>query len=392
MHDDGYISSIDDLAEREASRTAEDSQLRNVAQLQTVILEGFMEHLPRIPRYAVAGLVPLRHVTLLSAHGGSGKSILALAWCAHVACGQVWAGRTMRGPAKAVFVSLEDEAGLVVDRLRRIVDQCNLNEGMVSRNVRILDGTATDGAMVFETAGRKLIPTAIMGEVEAASVDAALVIIDNASDAFAGDEINRRQVRSFVSHLAAIARESDCGMVLIAHVDKMSAKHGGNGNTYSGSTAWHNSARSRLALVDSDGLIELRQEKHNLGKLADPIALKFTDAGVIIPCARTDASSSVNDEQRNAMDCDKVFKTLQAAGEAGVAVPANTSGPATGWHALQLLPELPAEYRTKEGKARVHAALVRLCRETRIIRESYVGSNRNTRERYVLTQTLTQGA
>jgi len=47
--------------------------------------------------------------------------------------------------------------------------------------------------------------------------------------------------------------------------------------TFSGSTAWNNSARSRWAMVKSadDAEIILRHEKSNLGPLQQPIALEF---------------------------------------------------------------------------------------------------------------------
>jgi hypothetical protein len=391
MHADAvsYIDSIDALADREAAMLEQQAIEQQVTEPQAprltpVSLDGFMAHAPQIQRYVIAGLVPLRHVTLLSAHGGSGKSQLAIEWCAHVACGHPWAGRTVRGPAKAVFVSLEDEASLVLDRLRRIVDEYSLDEGMVGRNVRIFDGTGTDGAMVVEVAGRRLVPTAIMAEVEAASVGAALVVIDNASDAFAGDEINRRQVRAFVSHLATIARDADAGMLLLAHIDKMAAKYGAAGNSYSGSTAWHNSARSRLALVDTNGFLELLQEKLNLGKLSDPIPLKFTDAGVIVPGRANPEQVSADADARSKADTEAVLGLLEIAEKAGITVPTATSGPVTAWHALDPLPEFPGHFRTKDGRRQFFASIVRLARSGAIVKATYKTAARHIRDRWEL--------
>ena len=68
-----------------------------------------------------------------------------------------------------------------------------------------------------------------------------------------------------------IAREHDAAVVLLAHIDKAAARNGGQGNSYSGSTAWHNSARSRLALVEDEATgLELLHEKANFGKKRDP--------------------------------------------------------------------------------------------------------------------------
>src|SRR5690606_11751074 len=77
-----------------------------------------------------------------------------------------------------------------------------------------------------------------------------------------------------------------------------SARFGGNGNSYSGSTAWHNSARSRLALVaHDDGTVELIHEKNNLGKTIAPIRLHWNDHGVLGPVTRVaiaDAQASTD--------------------------------------------------------------------------------------------------
>jgi hypothetical protein len=397
-----FSSSIDELAEREAREWESQQAQRALSvvadepepprpRLVPVVLDGFMERPAKPPRYAIGGLVPRRHVTLLSAHGGSGKSMLALVWSAHVACGQSWAGLSVCGPAKAVFVSLEDEAVLVVDRLRRIVDEYGLNPGMVARNVVVFDGTDGDGALVVEMPGRRLTPTRAMAEVEAAARDSSLVTIDNGSDAFDGDEINRRQVRAFVRHLAGIARDADAGLILLAHIDKASAKYGGEGNTYSGSTAWHNSARSRIALVETDGFLELRQEKLNLGKRREPIALKFTDHGVLVPGKMDPAAVSAESDLVAQADARALLDVLWVAERAGIHVPTATSGSATAWHALEPLPELGKVYRAKDGRRRFNAALVKLARDGQIVRKTFMGPNRHPRERWELAQSATEG-
>ena len=95
------------------------------------------------------------------------------------------------------------------------------------------------------------MPTATLGELRAAVGGAGLLIIDNASDAYDGPENDRRQVRTFIRELAGLGRGNNAGVMLLAHIDKQAARFGSQGNSYSGSSAWHNSARSRLALVDT---------------------------------------------------------------------------------------------------------------------------------------------
>lgn len=375
----------EDLSQISARSAKRDPRLKQVS------LDGLMDRPAALPRYVIGGIVPRGYVTSLNGHGGTGKSSLALSWCAHVACGQTWAGLTVRGPGKAVFISLEDPETLVVDRLRLIVLEHQLDEGMVMRNVRIFDATEGDGALVIEAAhGRGLIPTEAMAELEEAAAGAALVVIDNASDGYDGDENNRRQVRSFVRGLAQIARKQDAALLLLAHVDKNAVKHGAQGNSYSGSTAWHNSSRSRLALIERDGCLELHHEKNNLGRRLEPIGLTFVKHGehaVLIP-GRSGTEESIGSTDKTAEDdALAVLQVLRVADDAGITVPTASGGPATAWHALEPLPELGKEFRTKDGRRRLAAALVRLSRDGRIVRETFKASGRHVRERWQLAHT-----
>ena len=67
------------------------------------------------------------------------------------------------------------------------------------------------------------------------STQPRLIIIDPAADVFAGKEIDRVQVRQFITLLRAIAITADCAVILAAH-PSVSGMREGTG--LSGSTAW----------------------------------------------------------------------------------------------------------------------------------------------------------
>jgi len=368
----------------------EDAEPRLVEVDVTDVMSAHVEP----PSFVITPLIPRSHVTLLGGHGGAGKSMLALTWAAHVVCGQPW-GRFAGEQCNAVFVSLEDPGELVRFRLRRIIETYGLDAGAVAAGLRILDGTDASAALMTEVSefgARRLVATPTMLEIEQTVAGAGLVVVDNASDAFDGDENNRRQVRTFIRRLAGIAKGNGGGVVLLAHIDKHAARYASNGNTYSGSTAWHNSARSRLALVtDENGGIELLHEKCNLAKLADPVRLAWSDLGVLTPVAVDAGGAPAGESLVAAIDADAVLGVVEMAVAAGITVPTATSGPATAWHALQPLPELGQAYRQKDGKRRVHAALIRLGREGRLVRGLFRTAYRNDRECWQLPQTTAGG-
>jgi hypothetical protein len=105
-------------------------------------------------------------------------------------------------------------------------------------------------------------------------------VVDNASDAYGGDEIQRRQVRAFIRSLMEVAKPINCALLLLAHVDKATSRafKPENAEGYSGSTAWNNSVRSRLFMRrDESGNLTIEHQKSNLGRCNEPLTLTWRD-------------------------------------------------------------------------------------------------------------------
>lgn len=333
--------------------------------------------------YAVNPLMPRRHVTLFGGHGGIGKSSLALAFSAHVACGFPFAGLAVE-QSSVLFVSLEDEASIVRLRLRSIIEAYGLPAERVLASFRLLDGTQTIAALMTEGDGFSAQPvfTQAYRELERAAHGAGLIVIDNASDAFDANENSRRMVRAFVRGLADIARKHNAAVVLLAHIDKSAAKDGARGNNYSGSTAWHNSARSRLALMEQDGRILLVHEKANLSARAEPVAFLFVD-GVPVPEAGTQAEGLTTEN----FDHAEIIRVFMAANDAGIKVPANlTPGAHSAMKALESLPEYNRVFRGKPGGKRASLAITALLRTGHVRRIKHKTPNRKIRELFELVE------
>ena len=234
------------------------------------------------PAFVWDGYLPNGEVTLLGAHGGVGKSTVALMLAVCTALGRPLFGiDTVR--SKVLFVSLEDGTGIVRHRLASICRAWLIDPALLRDKLVIVDGTenpelfSSDGrqdgretSAYFEL--RKLVQAEGFG----------MILIDNASDAFGGDEIVRKQVRAFIRSLKSIAKINACAILLLAHVDKATSrnKKAEGDEAYSGSTAWHNSVRSRMFLTrGDDGLLSLEHQKSNLGKKREPLTLAWLDGG-----------------------------------------------------------------------------------------------------------------
>jgi len=164
-------------------------------------------------------------------------------------------------------------------------------------------------------------------------------------------------------------------MCLLAHIDKAAARHGSGGNSYSGTVAWHNSTRSRLALVND----ELRHEKSNHGRMRDqPIKLAWSASGIPIPATFTRNEQTTL--EREAADDAAVMACLRAAIAANSTVPAAHQGQFTAWHALAVLAEFPEAMKDgPTGKARFRESLMRLRRAGLVTEREYRTCHRNVR-------------
>lgn len=361
-------------------RTTEPEPLTPSFQIVSMARLATAEFIP--PDFIIDPLIPVGVVTMLGGHGGAGKSALALVLGVHVACGRPWAGFNCR-KGKVLYVSLEDPPDLVLFRLSKIVDHYGLSMDEVTDWLSILDGSETDSALAVEQTditGRRLIETRAFTELRELAKGFQLIMIDNASDAFDGNENERRQVRRFMKRmLGAIAAENNAAVLLLAHIDKSAARNGSGGNSFSGSTAWHNSSRSRLALIVSNDQIELHNEKMNLGRKAEALRLQWSTTGVIEPAT---ASPDHDAGVMTGPDVDIVLAAIQAATRDGVQISTSRSGPGNAMSTLMTF-GIPEHFRAEKGR-RFWAALTKLQRTGTVDVETFKDRWRKDKGRIVL--------
>ena len=241
---------------------------------------------PPPPERVWGPLVPAGHVTLLSAHGGTGKSMVALMLCVAVSLGKpLFDIPTRQGVA--VFYSGEDGADLVRYRLKWICRSWGISPRELDGRLFILDATNGDPTLFTEENGvrREGVTTPTYAGLRTFMLQrrVSLMVVDNASDAFDASEIDRARVRGFVRALARLARENGAGVLLLAHVDKGTSRgdRGSNAEAYSGSTAWHNSARSRLFMKrEEDGCLLLEHQKWNVTEHHPALRLWWAKDGI----------------------------------------------------------------------------------------------------------------
>jgi hypothetical protein len=271
---------------------------------------------PEPATFRWAGWLPARTTTLLSANGGVGKSNLSLQLAAALALGGRFLGQELE-PARVLVISAEDEARTVHFRLANIVADMGVSLADLGDRLVAYDLTQVDCVMWRDGA-----PTARMQWLAdvAEQHKAQVLVIDNSSDVFNANENDRAEVRGFMRALNSIAHHSGAAILLLAHVDKASVRMGAGqdtNTTFSGSTAWNNSARSRWAMTrDTDRVVTLRHEKCNLGPLQEEIRLEFDQAAKVFRQFGTVPGSISDSMLRNSQRV-AILKLLASAIRAG---------------------------------------------------------------------------
>ncbi|MBF0182273.1 MAG: AAA family ATPase [Magnetococcales bacterium] len=248
----------------------------------------------------VEKLVPEGEVALFAGHGGAGKSFVALLLAIFVTLGRNFAGLWTK-PVKVLFFSCEDSPRVLRKRVRRICSSLGVDPSSLKDRLFLLDASDVDPAL-HRGERQQSVGTQLLGELQklVEQLDVGLIVIDGASDTFDGDEIRRAHVRAFLRDLRMRLARPDRAVLLLAHVSKTAAinPRAAGGQDFSGSTAWHNSVRSRLTLRPDgqDGLI-VEHQKSNYGALSKPIRLKWVDGCPVVTDPESSASKGDDSEE-----------------------------------------------------------------------------------------------
>lgn len=135
------------IPEKLTTKAANDESYKPA--LRMVPVSDYMQSTLEPTKFVINQILPKRHVTLLSGHGGIGKSALGLVMAAHVASGSKFFG--LHSDFKpAIYLSLEDEGNICLNRLKKITKAYSLNIPSIEQNLKIIDGTGNRSILMEE--------------------------------------------------------------------------------------------------------------------------------------------------------------------------------------------------------------------------------------------------
>jgi hypothetical protein len=186
--------------------------------------------------------------------------------------------------------------------------------------------------------------------------------------------------------------------MLLAHINKASAIGGRSAGAedYSGSTAWHNSVRSRLSLIpDGDDALKVEHLKANLGAKANPVRLEWHDGVPLVAGSYGDvgkeAAAAIRkaaERQRTESDMAAIVEIVRDFDKRGELVTTSVNGGFTVFKLLKSHPGFPAGI----GSDRLANLLRELETAGMIYRRTVRTPNRKWKEVFTCTKPADESA
>lgn len=301
---------------------------------------------PTAPNFIIKDWMPCGYATLFAGHGGAGKSYIALALAVHIAAGIPWCGMPVQR-RRVLYLSCEDRLSVLHWRLKHICDHLEIDMATLDGCLDVRDLVGHDTIAWQPDASGFATPAYDELAAQFRQSGAHVLVVDGVTDAFGGDENARWAVKSFVNSLLALIDPDEGALLLMAHVNKLTANAPAASEGYSGSTAWHNAVRARWYLhheTDQDedrkaiktGALLLELQKSNLGQADKTITFRWDDqarlfVGEVLEGGALNAALPAN---RDRDERESILAAIGAVIERADYVPAATTGPRTAYNVL----------------------------------------------------------
>jgi len=324
--------------------------------------------------------LPAGYATLLAGHGGAGKSSIALRLAVCMALGRPFFGMPV-AKRNVLYLSCEDRRDVLHWRLSRICNHIGIDMAALQEHgsLDLIDLVGVD-SVLWESTSQGAGPVGAYYHLVRAMDGVEVLLVDGVADVFAGNENARGDVKRFINKLVGLIPPKTGAVVLIHHVNKLSAGAGAS-EGYSGSTAWHNSVRARWYLrpeVESTeegqertGRLLLDLQKSNLGVADQQMVFQWDDGARLFVGQAMQTASAVERRARDQDELDGIIKAFEEVGSMDDYVPAAMQGPRTCYHVLSATESFPETLKSRPGQKRFRRHIEQL-RRSQTLRESSI--------------------
>lgn len=191
-------------------------------------------------RWAIKGWVGFGHITLLVGQGGIGKTLLAQQMASCLALGREFIAEVPQS-FNCLMWACEDDHDELWRRQIMLSRWCKAGLEEFDKCLTIVPRHGLDNTLAGNDFGG-LKFSALLPQLseQAHDLSADVIILDNVAQLYGGNENDRHSVTAFLNALAGALPGK--AIILLAHPSR------GLKSEYSGSSAWENTARTRLYL------------------------------------------------------------------------------------------------------------------------------------------------
>lgn len=291
----------------------------------------------RAPQTLLGPHIPEGRPSLIAADGGVGKSNIMTDGAVCASQGLEWIGHKWE-QCDTLLMSCEDAADVLKFRIKNIARKRKIKLSALFKHLHVLDFVGLD-ALLFSPGHGGDERTALYYALKQyiANHKIRLVIIDTMSDVFGGSEISRGEIKRFFNLLRGLGAT----VIVLAHVDKVTAKNPQTTHGFSGSTAQSNAVAWRAYLYhetrengERTGRVIGEVQKANYGETGARFAFEWdADAHMFVGAPMGGATvheRAKQDDEESA----GIVAALRACAEKGIHVPAAATGSRTAAHVL----------------------------------------------------------
>jgi AAA domain-containing protein len=180
--------------------------------------------------WIIPGLFMRRHVSVIVAPSGSGKSLLTLQLGIACTLNLTWAGWRPRGEFRVLVINSEDDFDEVRRRLAAAVYSMELDQAKLTG--RFFVGDSQGGYVVarFDARSKTLLKTPMLESISqtiaAEKID--LVFVDPFAETFEGDENSNSELKWAGMMWREVARQANAAVCLIHHTKKYASGMAGD--------------------------------------------------------------------------------------------------------------------------------------------------------------------
>ena len=212
--------------------------------------------------WVVPGFLMRRHVTVLVAPSGSGKSLLTLQLGLASAKGKSWAGWFPRGKFQVFVVNSEDDINEMRRRLAAAARAMEYDQNELRDSFILADESYEVVLAKFDARSKSLIRTPLFEQLVSTIIEnkVDILFVDPFAETFEGDENSNSELKWACMLWREVARRTDTAVCLVHHTKKYASGMAGDVDAARGASALIGVARIVATLFPmTPGEAELMQ-------------------------------------------------------------------------------------------------------------------------------------